>query len=546
MKLIIKIVAVISVLVIIRFATSCKKNFLSVTDPNRITETQFWKTENDVMAAVAAVYSPLRVPLYSYWGAFTGFQDMNAMGDDVYTIPGEEPATWQVATFSYDSKNGDLQSIFDKCYKSIYRANEVLENIDKVPIDPAKKKSYIAEVKFLRGLSYFVLASNWGAVPLKLKVAQSASDNYPATAAEADVWKQVISDFSDAKDGLPATRVSPDLGRATSGAAIAFLGKAYLYTKDYTHAETTLDALFQAPYQYGLVNNFEDNFTDKNKFNNEAVFQWVFGPFGDPYNPWGDENSKSGKYNYIPQLIGPPAGGGWFKYVPSNFLVNEFFKELRPAGSDTKFDKRMYASLTWKYSTQGETDTTWYDGKSFDDLWSSGRNKITRFYPTYPVDTITRGKFLIKKFTSAYRNVGNADNYWGATPSTANYVIMRFAEVILNRAEAACQNGNLPKAISDINAIRRRAGLPDKTAADLTDKVGIMAELSHQKLLEMFMEQNRWNDLKRWKTPADLKAWLISVNKQEGSRLEAKHYQFPLPAAELQANPNAKQNPLWQ
>ena len=527
--------------------SGCGKNFLDVQNPNQITEVQFWKNENDVLAALASVYSPLRIPLSGYWGAFNGFQDINAMGDDVYTIPGEEPSTWQVATFIFDSKNSDLNNIFDKLYKAIYRANLVAANVDKAPIAGDKKKLYMAEVKFLRGLCYFILASNYGSVPLKTTPSYSAEDNFPANAPEADVWKQAINDLSEAKEGLPVDRTPDELGRATSGAALAFLGKAYLYMKDYGKAQTTFDLLTQAPYHYGLVDNFEDNFTDKNEFNKEAVFQWVYGDFGSAYNPWGEESKNAGMFNYIPQFIGTPKGGGWFKYVPSAYFVDQFFKELRPPGRDTKFDKRMYATLAWKYSDFGEQDVTWYNNQSFEALWQSALPKIDKFAKTdYPLDTRTHGKFLIKKFTNSYRNDKDADNYWGAKPSTANYVIMRYAEVLLMRAEAAIRNGNNAVAINDINSIRVRAGLPAKTSAELPDVTSIMDEISHQKLLELFMEQNRWNDLKRWYAADALKSHFITVKKQGDKQFEPKHYKFPIPASELLTNPNVKQAPLWQ
>ena len=80
--------------VLLILIAGCKRSFLDASNPNEITDQTFWQNEKDIQAAVAAVYSPLRLPLYSYWGAFTGFQDINAIGDDVVTIPGEEPATW--------------------------------------------------------------------------------------------------------------------------------------------------------------------------------------------------------------------------------------------------------------------------------------------------------------------------------------------------------------------------------------------------------------------------------------------------------------------
>lgn len=527
-------------------ATACnEKNFLKQNDPNRITETNFWKDENSVSAALAATYSPLRSSLYGYWGSFEGIQDINSLGDDIFTIPGEERNTWAVATFANDENNGDLSSIFSSTYQCIHRANTLISRIAEVNMDASKKELYIAEAKFLRGLSYFLLAANWGNVPLRTEPVETTDGYAVECSSKAQVWEQVVSDLTEAKDKLPAIRESKEKGRATSGAAIGYLGKAYVYMEDYAKAETTLDLLFKSPYTYDLVTDFEDNFTDKNEFNTESVFEWTFAPLGDQYGAWNTETANSPMYNYLPQFIGPPAGGGWFKYLPSNYIVSEFVKEKRPAGSDTKFDKRMYASLMWKRSSLGETDATWYDNKTFDELWNSAKSKIDRLYPETQLDTTTNGRFLIKKGTSAWRDVKDADNYWGPTPSTANYRVFRFAEILLLRAEAAAQNGNNGKAIGDINRIRHRAGLPDKTATELAGKDQIMAEIDHQKFLELFFEQNRVYDLRRWHK-TDLGTVLKAHGKQGANVFQPKHYVFPIPAGELKSNPKATQNDLWK
>lgn len=528
--------------------SGCKNSFLYTADPNENTEATFWTSEANVDAALAATYSPLRSQLYSYWGAFSGFQDINGLGDDVLTIPGEEPTTWQIVSFTNDANDGDASSTFQKMYMCIYRANLLIANTPNVPkMSDADKNAYIAEAKFLRGLAYFVLVSNWGAVPLRTQPATTNAQKYIPSSSEADVWQQVESDFEAAAQNLPVDRNDGTYGRATSGAALAFLGKAYLFQKKYDSCEITLSKLTTSPYHYSLLPNYEDNFTAANKSNNpEAVFQWVYGAFGNPTSAWASESKNAGMYNYLPQFVGTIKGGGWFKYVPGNLIINEFFKELRPAGSSTKFDERMYTDFFWQRSNFGETDTTWYGNATFNQIWNSCLGKISRFYPTYNFDTTSHGKFLIRKFTNAWEGIPNADNYWGPTPSTANYVIMRYAEVLLNLAEAQIQDGHLQQALDNINLIRVRAGLPAKSLSDFPNADSLMAELQHQDLLEFFFEQKRWPDLKRWYNPDQLKQLFITNGKQGAENFSAKYYEFPIPAGEIQTNPAIKQNPLWQ
>jgi hypothetical protein len=205
----------------------------------------------------------------------------------------------------------------------------------------------------------------------------------------------------------------------------------------------------------------------------------------------------------------------------------------------------MYATLMWKYSDYGEANTTWYDNKTFDDLWAAASTSIDRFEPIYK--TFAEGKFLNKKFTTAWRNANGGDNYWSATPSTANVEVMRFAEILLMHAEAALLNNHPAQALESLNRIRQRAGLMVKTAADFPATADMMTELQHQKLLELYFEQNRWNDLKRWYPDATALKTYLSLNLKQGAdKVEAKHYIFPIPAAELQTNNKLTQNSLWK
>jgi hypothetical protein len=523
-----------------------ESDFLNEDDPTRITEADFWQDEADVESAMATVYSALRGQLKGYWGAYRGFGDINAMGDDVFTITGESASQWAIASFTNDENNNDTEALFTFFYYAIHRSNLLLDRIVDVPMDESKKNSYIAEAKFLRGFTYYLLASNWGSVPIRTEPVETTDGYSLERSPVAEVWEQAISDLSEAKAGLPVERPDEEQGRATSGIAIALIGKSYLFMEDYDKAEAELALLMESPYSYDLVDDYEDNFTDENEYNQESVFEWTYAAFGTKTYAWREETATSPMYNYIPQFVGPVGSGGWFKYVPSNFLVEEFLKEERPEGSDTKFDKRMYTTFFWEYSEFGENDTTWYGGSDFDFLWNSSLSKTLRLYPETPLDTITNGRFLFRKFTSSWRNIPKSDNYWSATPSTANHRIVRFAEILLMHAEAALQNNNTDVAIASINRIRVRAGLTEKTAADLPSKDAVMDELKHQKLLELVFEQNRIYDLRRWyPNESALKQIFTERDKQGANTFTAKHYVFPIPASELETNPSITQNELW-
>ncbi|WP_300601297.1 RagB/SusD family nutrient uptake outer membrane protein [Niabella sp.] len=527
------------------FLGSCSKDFLNKVNPNLPVEETYWQMESDAVAAIPTIYSPIRNQMDGYYGAYSGYQTLNR-ADDMWFLIGEEPFTWEYVNFLNSA--GTAGSNFGDLYKGINRANVFMKNIDRVKMDDGKKKQLIGEVSFLRGMYYFLLAANFGDVPLRLLPAGDDPDggNKPST-PEADIWKQVIADFKVAKDNLPVSRPAGETGRVTKGAAIAYLGKALVYTKQYPEAETELKALLTAPYSYDLMENFEDNFKETSEFNKESVFELAYDGFLGSGGIWGNDCASCQLGFALPNFCGPAGTGAWFKLVPGISIVRDFVSEERPAGSDTRFDKRMYTSFFWKYSDYetGLTDGTWFGNHDFDWLWHEAQAKMSvNTGLTYPQIGNKPGRFLLKKYTNFYKNEEGANSMYNAANNNNNLRIIRFAEVLLLHAEACIKNGNLPDAITDLKRIRKRAGLNENKAwAGATD---LMNEVIRQNELEFFFEGHRFFDLKRWYTPAEMKQIFVNNQKQGANNFQPKHYYLPIPEAEINTNTAIQQNALWR
>ncbi len=548
MKTIIKTISALAVVSLL--FSGCKKDFLNKINRNEPVEQTFWTSEENAENAIPTIYSPLRSQMYGYYGAYTGFQTMNR-ADDTWFILGEEVFNWDYGTYHNDP--GTQNSDFGSLYEGVNRANVFLKNIKQVKMDNDKKNALIGEVRFLRGIYYFLLVTNWGDVPLRLIPAGDDPDGINKPSSPADtIWKLVISDFTFAKNNLPVLRPSPETGRATKGAAIAYLGKALVYTKDYKDAETELSALLNPPYTYDLVDNPDDNFNANTEFNKESVFELNYdGGFGS--GSWGAETSTATMGMVLPNFVGSDGTGGWFKFMPSASIVRDFMKEQRPVGSDTRFDKRMYTSFFWKYSDYNTTaipenkpDGNWFGNQTFDVMWANGEaGKISRGAPKYPVIDGVTGRFLTKKFTNFFINKPDANSMYTQANQSNNLRIMRFAEVLLLHAEACIHNGNLPAAESDLDRIRDRAGLAKKDWSAYSPD-DLMAEVRHQNELEFFFEGHRFFDLKRWFDYDQMKQILVANKKQGAENFQPKHYVLPIPESELKTNKAMKQNPLWQ
>lgn len=493
---------------------SCKKSTLELNNPNQITSSTYWKTENDVLSSLAATYSLLRNVNGGFWGV-RGVELSNGRGDDFF-IRNDVSSLYQLSTFTNNPDNATANDLFNYSYRAIFRANQIMENIDKVPgLDATKKKQYVAEAKFLRGLNYFILVINFGDVPLRLTVPKTKDDYFVAKSPEADVWKQIKQDFIDAAADLPLSYPPQWVGRATKGAALGYLGKSYLYTKDWTNAETTLKQLTTSPFNYQLMPNYSDNFIPTKDNNQESVFEIQLADVGGT-NPWSGENANEAIGVTTAQEFAPAEVAGWFEVSFTDKLFNEFEKEKTTTND---FDPRMYTTMIWNYP-----NATFYN-KPFSAF------KLVFQYQT-----------MIKK----YQNWWQTNELTGASgavdyTSSNNERALRYDDIILMLAEALTMQGKVNEAYPFLNQIRNRATLADLPSGYSQDQM--MAEIRHQRMLEFAREGQRFYDLKRW----GLLQQEIQNSDKEGKQffIDKKHQLFPIPQSELNSNPKMVQNPNW-
>jgi hypothetical protein len=501
--------------IIIFFVTailvSCKKSTLELQNPNLITTATFWKTETDVQSAFAATYGLLRDVNGGFWGV-RGIELANGRGDDFF-IRNDVADLYKLSTFTNTADNGPANDLWNISYRAIFRTNQILENIDKVAIDDASKKKYTAEAKFLRGLNYFILAINFGDAPLILKLPVSKDEYFTAKSPESDVWKQVISDFSAAGADLPESYPAEWVGRATKGAALAYLGKAYVYSKDWANAEATLKKVTTMGYQ--LMPVYGDNFIATKKNNQESVFEIQLADVGGT-NPWSGENANQALGVTTAQEFAPSEVGGWFEVSPTDKLFNEFQKEKTITND---FDPRMYATLVWDYP-----GATFYNKPFSSFTLVFGYKSIYKKYQNYMQD---------KELTGA----SGASDY----TSSNNERALRYADVLLLLAEATTMQGRPADAYPYIKQIRDRAKLAALPGG--YTEAQMMTEIRHQRMIEFARENQRFYDLKRWGLLQQEIANSDKVGKQ--FFVAGKHDYFPIPQNEINTNPLIKQNSKW-
>ncbi|SFW79203.1 RagB/SusD family nutrient uptake outer membrane protein [Chitinophaga sancti] len=493
---------------------SCSKTSLELTNPNQITTETYWKTEDDVKSALAATYALFKNVDGGFWGV-RGVELSNGRGDDFF-IRNDVPYLYQLSTFTNTPDNSASTNVWNVAYRAIFRANQILVHIDGVSgLSAEAKKAYIAEAKFIRGLNEYVLVINFGDVPLRTTIPASTAEYFVAKSPAADVWAQVIKDFSEAAADLPMSYDNANRGRATKGAALGFLGKSYVYTKDWAKAESTLKQLTTAPFSYQLLANYGDNFTAANDNNAESLFEIQVQDVGGT-NPWAGENANEGLGVTTAQEFAPSEASGWFEVAPTDKLFNEFQQEKTTSGD---FDSRMYATLFWDYP---------------------GAVFYKKPFSAYTLP------FGFKSYYKKYQNYNQAEELTGSSGasddmSDINEKAMRYADVLLLLAESVTMQGRPADAVPYVTAIRNRAGLPALAAG--LDQANMMKEIRHQRFLEFAREGQRFYDLQRWGILKNEIANSDKVGKLYF--VSPKHEFFPIPQDEINSNPEMIQNSNW-
>jgi len=492
--------------------TSCVNDEdLIQVDPNNDAVDSFWKTDQDAVEGINATYGSLLTD-GTYMRSTPLLLDLK--GDDARS---NSPwgSMYNVGRFNSNVSDAAIYGwAYETYYQGIYRANQVLENVPNIAFtDATLKNRILGEAHFLRGLYLFHAVNMFKSVPLPTQIAAV----YPQK-TEAEGWAQVIADFKAAADLLPATH--PDVnnkGRATKGAALGYLGKAYLFTKDFPNAKIAFKQVIDLGV-YSLVSNYRDNFTDTNENNSESLFEVQFsrsaggvdlGWGGAPASGWGKTSARAITYG--------PRAFGWTDVQPTFTLFNEFQVEKTVTNElDPRLDATMFYNKPGM-KLYGQTFSTFYAGNPGD---------------------------LNDLFCRKYQNSDGAYANEFDWRSGINERLLRYADVLLMYAECLNETGDTPGAYQYIQMVRNRVGLPNlATAKPGMNQVQMREQIGHERFLEFPLEGHRFDDIRRWgwlQDPVKL-AWLKSRDVEFNSYAAGREF-FPIPQLEMDNNPGSIQN----
>lgn len=497
----------------IAFTTlSCGKKFLD-KKPQGFVDENFYKTSDQIVSAVNAAYDPLGWEVDETGSDYANeWWIGDVCSDDAVKGgfgAGDFPTINQLETFTATPSNPTLGLLWTRYYVGIYRANLVIDKVPKSNAPQTLKDRIIGEAKFLRALYYQKLVNVFGAVPLVVGPLETDKLNL-SRSPKSQVYAQIVADFKDAANALPE-KGGIEKGRATKGAALALLARAYMYQTapndpDFPNASANWQNVFDAcdavikSNKYSLEPKFEEIHSVAKEDGVESIFE-IQNISGTP----GYGNANEGTLMNV--MYRGRKEGGWGFNRPSMDLVNEFEAN----------DPRLKATVVSHGDVlfAGEDP---YDNSEWFDL------------SKYPFTNKYGRKYVEPKTVLA----------GGQSDGPSNPRIIRYADVLLMYAEAANELGNSGEALAKLKIVRDRVKLPEVKE---TDKAKLRDLIWHERRVELALEHLRFFDLVRQGRAYEV---MSKFSNEEGGGLFRKGINelFPIPETQIDlSNGSITQNP---
>lgn len=485
----------LSGLILSMMTISCN-DFLDLKPISEETSDNAYQNASQIEAALTGAYESFQSAEYYVWDNVL-FADVRS--DNSYA-GGDNPEVFAIDYLTVTPTHSRLFRNWSNVYNAIAKANTVMEKVEAVTdpkLSDVRRRQIRGEALFLRAYHYFTLVKLWGGVPLVLEAVKSADPSVvrvPRANAEK-VYEQILLDLDAAATLLPdvyGSVASVNKARATAGAAHALAAKVCMQMplRDDARALGYIQKVEQSAAGYRLI-DFAHLF-DGNHYNNEESILEI-------QYLGGDEGT------YGPQLLLPPSvsGDSWRKFVtPSHSLVNAFDEQNDVVRKKASI---LFERVQW-----------------VDEFWG---NAIGSEIP----------------FAYKWKNAGG----WA---SADHIYLLRFADVLLLKAEALNETGQLAQAAVVVNQVRARVQLPALTDAQKSSKEAMRTTILKERRLELAQESHRWDDLVRAEivvqTMNELQEIDLRTQNAVNYNMTSAKILLPIPQSELDRNPLLEQNPL--
>jgi len=475
---------------IVSLSFSCDDSGNELIDPNTIPNNTFLQNSNELTSSVTAAYAFLQdVGNYARYQFYIN----DNIARENYAAGNLEADKVQMLNRDVDEANLGNNQYWQHNYQGIGRANFVIANEANITgVSDTEKSQRLGEARFLRALYYFNLITKYEKIPMPLDL-EVVDGGLPLSSA-TEVYAEIVTDLQIASADLPA-KGEQEVGRATSGAAWALLGKVFLQMGEAAQAKIALSNVTG----YSLIGDYRENFTIAGEHNDESLFEVNYDEstgVGDSWNQDGRGNSET---SFRAQEY-----SGWYNVKPSQELLDEY------EDGDSRFAANFYSIDN---SNNGTMTNTYNNGAT--TFVSAAA--LAAALAIDPDDTSVTS--IGPDDNPSWRKYQNLDNRPSETFSSGiNARVIRYADVLLMQAEAEIRSpgGSESVSLGFLNQVRSRpsVALPD---ISVTGTAAILDAIKHERWVELAGEQSRYLDLQRF---------------------DNFTYKMPIPNIERQSNTN--------
>lgn len=464
---------------------ACQDRVIDLNPISTLTEANFYLTANDMDQAVIGIYSRYQARLPRDWAVLEMPTDHLHMSSYRH-IGGLEA----VNNLDFQPQNDIFRNFWQNSYNGVFRANAVLINLDNPEDYTGSHKDQLeGEAKFMRALFYFDLVRAFGGVPEVTDMLTVGEAQTTPRASEEQIYALIVADLQDAIEKLPMPGDIAN-GRASQGAAVALLGKVYVYMEDWNNALEYLDRVSE--YGYDLVEDFASLWTLENEDNEEVIFAIKY---------LQELNGHGLSSDFIPYFGVEGISGAGFETADLSWSLHKKFQEE---------DSRKDATISEYWRAPGSTE---------EPEW---RPYISKF---------------------AVPHIGR-----NLSGSGLDLPVLRYADILLLKAEALFHLDRPEEALTELNKVRTRAFKDPAYHYELSDVAGadaFMDIIMLERQLELALENQRWFDLTRtgrFMTELQVVEWgynpTLGTAQQVRLNPQPRFRYFPIPMHEIdQADP---------
>jgi len=498
--------------------TNCTDE-LEVSNPNSATPESFWQTGGHAEGGLIATYAPL--PTIPMFGRILVGIHLIHRSDIANPFP--QSNVNDAGALQVRPENPRLIEIYSEWYKMISAANQVINRVPNIEpdaeMDEARKAEILGEAHFLRAFGHFYTVNLWGTSPLILEEVAGLESVFTPNSTISATYEAIIADLKIAQANLPQDGQPPlgEVGRATWGAATAFLGRAYLYTGDFANAAIEFKKVMDSGI-YELNADYNDNFTEEIKNTPESIFEVQYD--GNETGDWGgagggNQNGNVWRAQAWEADIAPRNYSSQQSMSVNQWVLDLFLSEQT---IDNEEDPRAKATLLWNYPGAMIYQDAFTDGFLEGDL-----NRV-----------------WVRKYLNYRKNTALEPGSWAG--ATNNWKLFRYADLLLMYAEAENEvNGASQAAFDALNEVRARVNMP---AASGLNQADLRQVIRDERVKELAIEGNRMFDLNRWGIAADRFEQNPEFrSNSQGVFVRGRDEYLPIPAQDVNSNPNLVQNP---